>query len=176
MSIHLTRIYTKTGDDGGTSLANNVRTSKISPIIQAIGSVDEANSAIGMATEYYNDIIERIQNDLFDLGAALAGSKSMTISKDRITYLENVIDDYNEHLEPLNSFVLPTGSLHNARTIVRRAERDVWMAIEIHEHNDEFKINRNIPVYLNRLSDLLFVMARYHNKDKEKLWMPKHEK
>jgi len=160
MSIHLTRIYTKTGDDGGTSLANNVRTSKISPIIQA---------------EYYNDIIERIQNDLFDLGADLAGSKSMTISQDRVTYLENVIDDYNEHLEPLNSFVLPTGSLHNARTIVRRAERDVWMAIEIHEHNDDFKINRNIPVYLNRLSDLLFVMARYHNKDKEKLWVPKHE-
>ena len=95
MSIHLTRIYTKTGDDGGTSLANNVRTSKISPIIQAIGSVDEANSAIGMATEYYNDIIERIQNDLFDLGADLAGSKSMTISQDRVTYLENVIDDYN---------------------------------------------------------------------------------
>ena len=175
MSIHLTRIYTKTGDDGATSLANNVRTSKISPIIQAIGSVDEANSAIGMATEYYNDIIERIQNDLFDLGADLAGSKSMTISQDRVTYLENVIDDYNEHLEPLNSFVLPTGSLHNARAIVRRAERDVWMAIEIHEHNDDFKINRNIPVYLNRLSDLLFVMARYHNKDKEKLWVPKHE-
>jgi cob(I)alamin adenosyltransferase len=176
MSIHLTRIYTKTGDDGGTSLANNIRTHKTSPIIDAIGAVDEANSAIGMATEYYNDIIEKIQNDLFDLGADLAGSKSMTISQDRVTYLENIIDDYNEHLEPLNSFVLPTGSLHNARTIVRRAEKSVWVAIEIHESNDDFKINRNIPIYLNRLSDLLFVMARYHNKDKEKLWVPNHDK
>ncbi len=176
MSIHLTRIYTKTGDDGGTSLANNIRTHKTSPIIDAIGAVDEANSAIGMATEYYNDIIEKIQNDLFDLGADLAGSKSMTISQDRVTYLENIIDDYNEHLEPLNSFVLPTGSLHNARTIVRRAERSVWVAIEIHESNNDFKINRNIPIYLNRLSDLLFVLARYHNKDKEKLWVPNHDK
>jgi cob(I)alamin adenosyltransferase len=175
MSIHLTRIYTKTGDEGSTSLANNVRTSKISPIIEAIGAVDEANSAIGMALEYYNDVIERIQNDLFDLGADLAGSSSMKISEDRITYLENVLDDYNSYLEPLNSFVLPTGALHNARTIVRRAERAVWMAIEIHEHNDDFKINRNIPIYLNRLSDLLFVMARYHNKDKEKLWIPRNE-
>jgi cob(I)alamin adenosyltransferase len=99
----------------------------------------------------------------------------MTISEDRITYLENVIDDYNSYLEPLNSFVLPTGALHNARTIVRRAERAVWMAIEIHGHNDEYEINKNIPVYLNRLSDLLFVMARYHNKDNEKLWVPRNE-
>jgi len=175
LNVRLTRIYTKTGDDGGTSLANNLRTHKTSPIIEAIGEVDEANSAIGMATEYYNDIIERVQNDLFDLGADLAGSKSMTISEDRITYLENVIDDYNSYLEPLNSFVLPTGALHNARTIVRRAERAVWMAIEIHGHNDDYEINKNIPVYLNRLSDLLFVMARYHNKDNEKLWVPRNE-
>jgi cob(I)alamin adenosyltransferase len=175
LNVRLTRIYTKTGDDGGTSLANNLRTHKTSPIVEAIGAVDEANSAIGMATEYYNDIIERVQNDLFDLGADLAGSKSMTISEDRITYLENVIDDYNSYLEPLNSFVLPTGALHNARTIVRRAERAVWMAIEIHGHNDDYEINKNIPVYLNRLSDLLFVMARYHNKDNEKLWVPRNE-
>ncbi len=176
LMIHLTKIYTKTGDDGTTAIANNERVHKTTPLIEAIGSVDEANSAIGMATEYYNDIIEKIQNDLFDLGADLAGSKSMTISQDRVTYLENIIDDYNEHLEPLNSFVLPTGSLHNARTIVRRAERSVWVAIEIHESNNDFKINRNIPIYLNRLSDLLFVMARYHNKDKEKLWVPNHDK
>lgn len=171
--IHLTKIYTKTGDDGTTAIANNERVHKISPLIEAIGSVDEANSAIGMATEYYNDIIERIQNDLFDLGAELAGSKKFEITEERISYLENVLDDYNEYLEPLNSFVLPTGSLHNARTVVRRAERSVWMAIEIHESNNSIKINRNIPKYLNRLSDLLFVMARYHNKDKEKLWSPK---
>lgn len=170
MSIHLTRIYTKTGDDGSTSIANNLRVHKTSPIIEAIGAVDEANSAIGMATEFHNDIVDKIQNKLFDLGADLSGSEKIKITEEDITYLENVLDDYNEHLEPLNSFVLPTGALHNARTIVRRAERWVWMAIEIHESNDGIVINRNIPVYLNRLSDLLFVMARYHNKGNEKLW------
>jgi len=173
--IRLTKIYTKTGDDGSTSIANNERVFKTTPLIEAIGAVDEANSAIGMCLEYYNDIIERIQNDLFDLGAELAGSKKFKITEDRITYLENLIDDYNEYLEPLSSFVLPTGSLHNARTVVRRAERWVWMAKEIHEHNDGFIIGPLVPKYLNRLSDLLFVMARYHNKDKEKLWVQRTE-
>jgi cob(I)alamin adenosyltransferase len=161
--VHLTRIYTKTGDDGKTSTATNERIDKSSSLIEAIGAVDEANSAIGMATEYHNDIIDRIQSDLFDLGAELSGAPTITISEERITYLENVIDDYNEYLEPLRSFVLPTGALHNARTIVRRAEREVWK-IE--------NINPNIAKYLNRLSDLLFVMARYHNKGKEKMWVP----
>jgi cob(I)alamin adenosyltransferase len=163
--VHLTRIYTKTGDDGKTSTANNERIDKASDLIEAIGAVDEANSAIGMASEFYNDIIDRIQNDLFDLGAELSGATTITISEERIVYLENVIDDYNEFLEPLHSFVLPTGSLHNARTIVRRAERQVWRVEGI---------NPNIPKYLNRLSDLLFVMARYHNKGNEKLWVPKN--
>jgi len=163
--VHLTRIYTKTGDDGKTSTANNERIDKASDLIEAIGAVDEANSAIGMASEFHNDIIDRIQNDLFDLGAELSGATTITISEERIVYLENVIDDYNEFLEPLHSFVLPTGSLHNARTIVRRAERQVWRVEGI---------NPNIPKYLNRLSDLLFVMARYHNKGNEKLWVPKN--
>ncbi len=163
--VHLTRIYTKTGDDGKTSTANNERIDKASDLIEAIGAVDEANSAIGMASEFYNDIIDRIQNDLFDLGAELSGATTITISEERIVYLENVIDDYNEFLEPLHSFVLPTGSLHNARTIVRRAERQVWRVEGI---------NPNIPKYLNRLSDLLFAMARYHNKGNEKLWVPKN--
>jgi cob(I)alamin adenosyltransferase len=163
--VHLTRIYTKTGDDGKTSTATNERIDKSSSLIEAIGAVDEANSAIGMATEYSNDIIDRIQSDLFDLGAELSGAPTITISEERITYLENIIDDYNKHLEPLHSFVLPTGALHNARTVVRRAEREVWK-IE--------GINTNIAKYLNRLSDLLFVMARYHNKGSEKLWVPKN--
>ena len=163
LMVILSKIYTKTGDDGQTSNSNNDRVSKTSPIMEAIGSVDEANSAIGMAIDEYNDIIERVQGDLFDLGAELAGASTITISENRITYLENVIDDYNEYLEPLRSFVLPTGALHNARTIVRRAEREVWK-IE--------NINPNIAKYLNRLSDLLFVMARYHNKGKEKMWVP----
>jgi len=119
--VILSKIYTKTGDDGQTSNANNERVSKTSPIMEAIGAVDEANSAIGMATDEYNDIIERVQSDLFDLGAEIAGA------------------------------------------VVRRAEREVWK-IE--------NVNPNIAKYLNRLSDLLFVMARYHNKGKEKLWVP----
>ena len=169
--VHLTKIYTKTGDNGGTSIANNVRVNKISPLIQAIGDVDEANSAIG-ASNFHNDIIDKIQNDLFDLGADLAGSNTVKITQERIDWLEAVIDDMNEYLEPLHSFVLPTGPLHHARAIVRRAERSVWMAISIHELNDEMTFNYLIPVYLNRLSDLLFVMARYYNKGSEKLWKP----
>jgi cob(I)alamin adenosyltransferase len=163
--VHLTRIYTKTGDDGKTSTATNERIDKSSELIEAIGAVDEANSAIGMATEFHNDIIDRIQNDLFDLGAELSGAPTIVISETRITHLENIIDDYNEYLEPLHSFVLPTGAIHNARTIVRRAERQVWKIDGI---------NPNIAKYLNRLSDLLFVMARYHNKGNEKLWVPKN--
>jgi cob(I)alamin adenosyltransferase len=163
--VHLTRIYTKTGDDGKTSTATNERIDKSSDLIEAIGAVDEANSAIGMATEFHNDIVDRIQNDLFDLGAELSGAPTIVISEERITHLENIIDDYNEYLEPLHSFVLPTGAIHNARTVVRRAERQVWKIDGI---------NPNIAKYLNRLSDLLFVMARYHNKGNEKLWVPKN--
>ena len=163
--VHLTRIYTKTGDDGQTSTATNERIHKGSDLIEAIGAVDEANSAIGMATNFHNDIIDRIQSDLFDLGAELSGAPTIVISEERITYLENVIDDYNEYLEPLHSFVLPTGAMHNARTVVRRAERQVWKIDGL---------NPNIAKYLNRLSDLLFVMARYHNKGNEKLWVPKN--
>lgn len=159
--VHLTKIYTKTGDDGTTGLANNERVSKTDVVIEAIGAVDEANSAIGMI-EPQNDILERIQNDMFDLGADLAYS-SLKINEDRVLWLENVIDDYNKYLQPLRSFVLPTGVIHNARTIVRRAERRVW-AIE--------NVNPIIPKYLNRLSDVLFVMARYHNKGNESLWRP----
>jgi len=162
--VHLTRIYTKTGDEGFTDLANRTRTFKTDPVIEAIGAVDEANSAIGLIP--YSDIVQYIQNDLFDLGADLARSE-LKITEDRILWLESVIDDMNEYLEPLRSFVLPTGPIHNARSIVRRAERSVW-AVE--------EVNTIIPRYLNRLSDLLFVMARYHNKGNERLWVPGNEK
>lgn len=162
--VHLTKIYTKTGDQGFTDLANKQRTLKTDLVIEAIGAVDEANSAIGMATEYYNDILEKVQNDLFDLGAELTGSNKIKINQERIDWLENVIDDYNEYLEPLRSFVLPTGPLHNARAVVRRAERRVWQV-----KNDQV-LSDLIPKYLNRLSDLLFVMARYYNRDNEVLW------
>jgi cob(I)alamin adenosyltransferase len=169
--VHLTKIYTKTGDKGGTSIANGMRVNKISPLVNAIGTVDEANSAIGVS-EFRNNLIDRIQNDLFDLGADLACSPTVKITQERIDWLETTIDTLNKYLEPLHSFVLPTGTLHHARTIVRRAERDVWLAIEIHSTNDDMQINPLIPVYLNRLSDLLFVMARYHNVGAEKLWVP----
>ena len=162
--VHLTKIYTKTGDQGFTDLANKQRTLKTDPVIEAIGAVDEANSAIGMATECYNDILEKVQNDLFNLGAELAGSNKIKITQERIDWLENVTDDYNEYLEPLRSFVLPTGPLHNARAVVRRAERRVWQV-----KNDQV-LSDLIPKYLNRLSDLLFVMARYYNRDNEVLW------
>ena len=162
--VHLTKIYTKTGDQGFTDLANKQRTLKTDLVIEAIGAVDEANSAIGMATECYNDILEKVQNDLFNLGAELAGSNKIKITQERIDWLENVTDDYNEYLEPLRSFVLPTGPLHNARAVVRRAERRVWQV-----KNDQV-LSDLIPKYLNRLSDLLFVMARYYNRDNEVLW------
>lgn len=163
MVNRLTQIYTRTGDDGTTSIGGNERVSKSSALIDAIGTVDEANSAIGMV--YRNDIIDRIQQDLFDLGAELAGSKTIKIKKERINWLEDVIDDYNQYLEPLTSFILPTGPFHSARAIVRRAERSVWVAMDMHK---DITISELIPRYLNRLSDLLFVMARYFNK--EKLW------
>lgn len=167
----LTKIYTKTGDDGTTAIGGNERVNKISPIIQAIGDVDEANSAIGLINIKENqDIIDQIQNHLFDLGADLAGSRTIKITQDHIDILETYIDGTNALLDPLSSFVLPTGQIHFARTIVRRAERSVWFALEIHEFNDGMNFNKLIPVYLNRLSDLLFVMARYFNKNNEKLW------
>lgn len=165
----LTRIYTKTGDDGTTAIANNERVYKTSPLIEAIGTVDEANSAIGMC-EVHTEAIMRIQDDLFDLGAELSGSKSISITPERIKWLEEQIDYMNQGLEPLEAFILPTGPIHLARSVVRRAERCVWMAISIHEHNDDMTISRVIPQYLNRLSDLLFVMARYYSLKEETLW------
>lgn len=162
--VHLSKIYTRTGDNGITSTASGENVAKSSLLIEAIGAIDEANSAIGIATEFGSAVIDRIQSDLFDLGAELSGAPTINISENRVTYLEKIIDDYNKNLEPLNSFVLPTGLLHNARAIVRRAEREVWKLAPL---------NENIPRYLNRLSDLLFVMARYNNKGNEKLWVPK---
>lgn len=168
--VHLTKIYTKTGDKGGTSLANGMRVNKISPLMMAIGDVDEANSAIGMI--FNNPILDMVQSDLFDIGADLALAPKVQITQERIDWIEKMIDGYLVTQEPLNSFVLPTGPIHFARTVVRRAERSVWLALEIHEFNDDMKFNPLIPIYLNRLSDLLFVMARDYNKGREKTWVP----
>lgn len=165
--VHLTKIYTRTGDNGTTSLANNKRVSKHSPIVVAMGKVDTANSAIGMIPKDANhELIDKIQNDLFDLGADLSGSKGIKITQAHIDYLETCIDGTNTLLEPLRSFVLPTGPIHYARTLIRESELKVWEAMEVEE------INPLLVVYLNRLSDLLFVLARYYNSSNEKLWKP----
>ena len=168
--VRLTKIYTKTGDKGKTYLANNEREKKDSPRIIAIGAVDEANSAIGMIDQHYDNWINPIQQKLFDLGAELAKSKTIKIVKEDIKKLEELIDNLNEELPALQSFILPKGDIHHARAVVRRAELKIWWAMEYEE------ISELVPQYLNRLSDFLFVLARYDATWKpEVLWVPNRE-
>ena len=186
--VNLTRIYTKTGDDGTTSLGDMSRTSKNDPRLEAYATVDEANSSIGVVLAMGDikdaEIIKlliRIQNDLFDVGGDLCTpvvdkpvSEPLRVLDSQIDYLEKQIDKYNESLQPLRSFVLPSGTpaaalLHIARTVTRRAERDTWHAI----HAFGGGVNPITAKYLNRLSDLLFVLARYANKEiGDQLWVP----
>ena len=186
--VNLTRIYTKTGDDGTTSLGDMSRTSKNDPRLEAYADVDEANSSIGVALslgqiadEAIVKLLIRIQNDLFDVGADLCTPvidnpefEPLRVLDSQVTYLESQIDHYNESLEPLRSFVLPSGTpaaslLHVSRTVVRRAERSTWHAI----HSFGGGVNQLTAKYLNRLSDLLFVLARVENKSiGDQLWVP----
>jgi cob(I)alamin adenosyltransferase len=186
--VNLTRIYTRTGDDGTTSLGDMSRTSKNDPRLEAYATVDEANSSIGVVLamgnikdEIIKKLLIRIQNDLFDVGADLCtpvvdnpASEPLRVLESQINYLENQIDHYNESLQPLRSFVLPSGTpaaalMHVARTVTRRAERTTWHAI----HAFGGGVNPITAKYLNRLSDLLFVLARYVNKDEgDQLWVP----
>jgi cob(I)alamin adenosyltransferase len=186
--VNLTRIYTKTGDDGTTSLGDMSRTSKNDPRLEAYATVDEANSSIGVVLamgdikdDEIKKLLVRIQNDLFDVGADLCTpvvdkpvSEPLRVLESQIDYLEKQIDKYNESLQPLRSFVLPSGTpaaalLHVARTVTRRAERDTWHAI----HAFGGGVNPVTAKYLNRLSDLLFVLARYANKEiGDQLWVP----
>jgi len=186
--VNLTRIYTKTGDDGTTSLGDMSRTSKNDPRLEAYATVDEANSAIGVALsmgglteEPIKKLLIRIQNDLFDVGADLCTPviddpkiEPLRVIESQITYIEAQIDIYNAGLAELRSFVLPSGTpaaslLHVARTVTRRAERDTWSAI----HAFGGGVNPLTAKYLNRLSDLLFVLARYANKAiGDELWVP----
>lgn len=170
--VRLNRIYTKTGDGGDTGLSDGSRIPKDHPRAQAIGDVDEANSAIGLAQLHVTDerlatMLRAIQNELFDLGADLAtpgedfapSEMTLRIVQEQIDRLEREIDLMNETLEPLRSFILPGGGagaaqLHLARTIVRRAERSAVAAAR------EVALNPLALIYLNRLSDHLFVMAR----------------
>ncbi len=180
--VKLNRIYTRTGDDGTTGLADGSRRPKNDLRLISIGSVDEANAALGVARLYAGDmdaLLAQIQNDLFDLGADLATPSDdvkwtpLRIKAHQVTALETALDAYNADLSPLTSFILPAGTalsanLHVARTIVRRAERDA-VALA-----DAEAINPDVVKYLNRLSDLLFVLARHANDQgrADVLWLP----
>jgi len=186
--VNLTRIYTKTGDDGTTSLGDMSRTSKNDPRLEAYADVDEANSAIGVVLslggiteESVKALLIRIQNDLFDVGADLSTPvidapkiEPLRVTEEQISYLEAQIDFYNKDLSELRSFVLPSGTpaaslLHVARTVTRRAERSTWHAI----HSFGAGVNPLTAKYLNRLSDLLFVLARFANREiGDVLWVP----
>lgn len=175
--VKLNKIYTRTGDDGTTGLVDGSRSPKHAARIEAIGAVDEANSAIGLAICALEDPaqLQRIQNDLFDLGADLAtpkgaldgegfepGEMVLRVVDGQVDWLEQAIDTANESLEPLTSFVLPGGSegaarLHVARATVRRAERSMTALAELEP------VNPAALKYINRLSDLLFTLARLEN-------------
>jgi cob(I)alamin adenosyltransferase len=198
--VVLSRIYTRTGDDGTTSLGDMSRTTKNDPRLIAFADVDDANCAIGEAVagrprEEMRDqvaaLLVRIQNDLFDVGADLCTPlrpdpeyPPLRITQAYVTGLEGAIDYYNADLPPLRSFILPGGTvasarLHTARTIARRAERSTWAAIDAYgtvtqsPQEGPGGINPLTATYLNRLSDLLFVLARIANLETgDVLWAP----
>jgi cob(I)alamin adenosyltransferase len=195
--VNLTRIYTRTGDDGTTSLGDMTRVAKTDPRLIAFADVDEANSCIGVALASAGEdlnsdiraVLSRIQNDLFDVGADLCTPLQdasapppeyppLRITTDYITRLEGHCDRYNADLTSLRSFILPGGTvgaahLHVARTVTRRAERAVWHALEIHGSAGAGGVNPLTAQYLNRLSDLLFILCRHANKDNgDVLWVP----
>jgi cob(I)alamin adenosyltransferase len=189
--VVLSRIYTRTGDDGTTALGDLSRAAKTDPRLAAYADTDEANCAIGAAVtlgELPADLAEllvRIQNELFDVGADLCNPVTpdpayppLRVDDSYITSLERACDQFNEGLPVLRSFVLPGGSpaaalLHVARTVVRRAERSTWAALEVYADS----MNPLTAQYLNRLSDLLFILARKVNQpDGDLLWKPGGER
>jgi cob(I)alamin adenosyltransferase len=176
MTVNLTRIYTKLGDGGETHLGDMSRVPKTHPRIEAYGDVDELNSQIGVALtlkdlpEQHAARLQRIQNELFDVGAdlSLPGTERLRVAASQVEWLEQACDEVNASLKPLKSFVLPGGTpaaaqLHVCRTVCRRAER---RALLVEDSNPE------IVRYLNRLSDLLFILARACNAGDEPLWQP----
>lgn len=183
--VFLNRIYTKSGDQGETGLGDGTRVAKDDARIEAIGDVDELNAAIGLVAVLKpcpeRELFRTIQNDLFDLGADLCVPMSadetahpkLRITPQHVERLEQAIDRLNERLTPLTSFVLPGGTsaaaqLHHARAVCRRAERRVVTLMKSQS------INQQVLVYLNRLSDLLFVLGRIANDDGQSdvLWVP----
>jgi cob(I)alamin adenosyltransferase len=188
MAVNLTRIYTRTGDDGSTRLGDMSKTSKTDPRLAAYADTDEANSSIGAAIALGRldsevvGTLTRIQNELFDVGADLCNPvvenpsfPPLRVEQADVDRLEGDCDRYNEDLEKLRSFILPGGTpgsalLHVSRTVVRRAERSAWAALDVYGET----MNVLTAKYLNRLSDLLFILARYANKDAggDVLWVP----
>ncbi len=186
MAVHLTRIYTRTGDDGTTGLSDFSRVSKNDARLLAYADCDEANAATGVAIalgapdQQMKGVLRQVQNDLFDAGADLSTPvvdnpefPPLRITQAYIDRLERWCDEFNESLSPLSSFVLPGGSplsalLHVVRTVVRRAERSAWAAVEAYPTQVS-----DLPAkYLNRLSDLLFILTRAANPGGDVLWQP----
>jgi cob(I)alamin adenosyltransferase len=178
MGNRLSKIYTRTGDDGTTGLGDGTRVIKDGPRVEAFGSVDEANSAIGMVLavaslpEAVRLCLTEVQHDLFDLGGELCIPGHRIITAEHAQRLENELDGFNEPLPPLKEFILPGGgpaaaACHLARTICRRAERRCWSLARVET------VSPDALRYLNRLSDLLFVLARVlarHENGSEVLW------
>jgi cob(I)alamin adenosyltransferase len=190
MAVHLTRIYTKTGDTGTTALGDMSRVPKTSARVGAYADSDETNAAIGVAVALGDlpaplaAVLRQIQNDLFDVGADLCtpitpgpAYPPLRVTEDYVTRLEGWCDEYNERLSKLSSFILPGGTagaalLHTARTIARRAERSTWALIA----EEPATTNPLTATYLNRLSDLLFILARTANPEGDVLWLPGGER
>ena len=188
--VNLTRIYTRTGDDGTTGYGGRGRISKNDPRLEAYADCDEAGAFLGVAlasgalTDDVAAVLTRVQNDLFDVGADLCTPiepaprenqyPPLRVAQEQVDALEREIDRFNADLEALRSFVLAGGTpaaahLHVARTVVRRAERATWRAVEAHLDT----VNPVTATYLNRLSDLLFVLARHANREVgDVLWVP----
>ncbi|MGY2130498.1 cob(I)yrinic acid a,c-diamide adenosyltransferase [Blastococcus sp. SYSU DS0617] len=191
MTVRLTRIYTKTGDAGQTHLGDMSRVSKTDPRLVAYADVDETNSVLGTALALgapepaLADLLRSIQNDLFDVGADLCTPVTpdpeyppLRITAAYTERLEAACDEYNETLPKLNSFILPGGTplaalLHQARVVARRAERSVWTLLEADEAGGHAgRSNPETARYLNRLSDLLFILSRVANPGGDILWEP----
>ncbi|NND65850.1 MAG: cob(I)yrinic acid a,c-diamide adenosyltransferase [Gammaproteobacteria bacterium] len=178
MGFRLSKIYTKTGDQGTTGLGDGSRIAKTDDRVAAFGDIDELNSALGMVLsspklpDAVKQCLIKVQNDLFDLGGELCMPGHQAITDEYTTRLEQQLDEFNQDLKPLKDFILPGGSLeasrlHLARAICRRAERQVWRVAEKED------VNAAATAYLNRLSDLLFVLARWVIKQQgsdEVLW------
>ncbi|GII20806.1 cob(I)yrinic acid a,c-diamide adenosyltransferase [Planosporangium mesophilum] len=190
MAVHLTRIYTKTGDAGTTGLGDFSRVPKTHPRIAAYADVEECNAALGVALalgqlpDDLRRVVGIVQNDLFDVGADLCNPiveepqyPPLRVTEDYITRLEGWCDEHNAKLSKLDSFILPGGTpgaalLHVARVVCRRAERAAWAVYE----DDPQRTNPLTAKYLNRLSDLLFILGRAANPDGDVKWVPGGER